>query len=185
MDFGTLKRAAAVALALILLAGSAHAWERKIVVDVSEQVLYLYDGDSLVKRYPVSTSKYGTGNRQGSFQTPLGRHRVKKKLGAGAPISTIFKNRVNLHERAAVDSTSQGAPEDFVTSRILWLEGLEPGKNKGRLIDSYKRFIYIHGTASEGLIGRPASNGCIRMTNRDVIELFDRVPEGVSVDIRL
>jgi lipoprotein-anchoring transpeptidase ErfK/SrfK len=172
------------ALAVFAACGTASAGECRLVVDVSDQALYLYDGAALVKRYPVSTSKYGTGNKQGSFQTPLGRHRVKKKIGAGAPSGTIFKNRVNTRAVAVIERTSRGAPEDFVTSRILWLEGLEPGKNRGRLIDSFKRFIYIHGTASEGLIGRTASNGCVRMTNRDVIDLYDRVPPGAKVDIR-
>jgi lipoprotein-anchoring transpeptidase ErfK/SrfK len=178
------RSALIAALALLAACTASPAAETRLVVDVSDQALYLYDGAALVKRYAASTSKYGTGSQQGSFKTPLGRHRVKKKIGDGAPLATIFKNRVNTGKIAAIERTPRGALEDFVTSRILWLEGLEPGKNRGKRIDSFKRFIYIHGTASEGLIGRPASDGCVRLTNRDVIELYDRVPVGAEVDIR-
>jgi lipoprotein-anchoring transpeptidase ErfK/SrfK len=175
-----------IVLAAFLFSSSAYASvpARSIVVDVSDQKLYLYEGQKLEKTYPVSTSKYGIGNKLNSGKTPLGAHRVKKKIGQGAPAGTIFKNRLDTGKIAAIDRSAAGAPEDVVTSRILWLDGLEPGVNRGKRIDSYKRFIYIHGTASEGLIGRPASNGCVRMTNRDVIELFDLVPEGTRVDIR-
>lgn len=138
-------------------------------------------GTRSVRTYPISTSKYGLGSEAGSFKTPLGRHRVAQKIGAGAPLNTVFKERVNTGRVAAIDRTLQGAPHDDVTTRILWLEGLEPGKNRGRGIDSKERFIYIHGTTSEGLIGRPASNGCVRMYNKDVIELFGLVNEGTPV----
>lgn len=137
----------------------------------------------MVRQYPVSTSKYGIGSEAGSFKTPLGKHRVAEKIGAGAPMHTIFKERVNTGKLAAIDRTLKGAPYDDVTTRVLWLEGLEPGLNRGKGIDSKERFIYIHGTPSEGLIGRPASNGCVRMYNRDVIELFNLVPEGTPVTI--
>lgn len=182
MDRGSL-----VVAAFIFLTASSwlEAAERKVVVDISEQTLFLYDGVALLKSYPTSTSKFGIGNRQGSFQTPLGLHRVRKKIGGGAPWATIFKNRVNTGQIATIERGRRSASEDFVTSRILWLEGLEPGKNRGKRIDSFKRFIYIHGTASEGLIGQPASNGCVRLTNKDVIDLYERVPEGATVDIRL
>jgi lipoprotein-anchoring transpeptidase ErfK/SrfK len=152
-------------------------------VIVSQQKMYLVQNNKVLKVYPVSTSKFGIGNKQGSNQTPLGKHRVAKKIGEGAPLNTIFKNRVNTHEIAAIDHSEKGATQDVITSRILWLEGLEPGKNKGKRIDSFKRFIYIHGTSSEGLIGRPASNGCIRMLNKDVVELFQIVPLHTPVEI--
>jgi lipoprotein-anchoring transpeptidase ErfK/SrfK len=155
-----------------------------VLVRVSEQKLYLIENGKVVLQYPVSTSKFGIGNQAGSFRTPLGRHRVAEKIGAGAPLYTVFKERVNTRRLAAVERTLKGAPYDDVTTRILWLEGLEPGVNRGPGIDSKERFIYIHGTPSEGLIGRPASNGCVRMYNEDVIDLFDRVRQGTPVMIQ-
>lgn len=152
-----------------------------ILVKVSSQKLYLIQNKRVVREYPISTSRYGVGSRAGSMQTPLGRHRVIKKIGAGVPINTVFKERVSTGYAASIDRSLRGAAHDDVTTRILWLEGLEPGVNRGRGVDSRERFIYIHGTTSEGLIGRPASNGCVRMYNKDVIDLFDRVPEGTPV----
>jgi lipoprotein-anchoring transpeptidase ErfK/SrfK len=157
-----------------------------IVVDISEQKLYLYEGhqataDNLVESYPVSTSKYGIGSRAGSNKTPLGRHFIKDKIGAGAQERMIFKARRPTGSLAEIDAKGVG---DLVTSRIMWLKGLEPGKNSGRGVDSYKRYIYIHGTAEEYKIGEEASHGCVRMYNRDVIDLFDRVKEGTKVYIR-
>ncbi len=152
-------------------------------VFISKQAMGLYRDGKFVKGYLVSTSKYGVGNRQKSNQTPLGRHRIAKKIGAGAPAGAIFKNRVNSGKVAAINSSQAPSAEDFVTTRILWLEGLDPGANKGRRVDSFHRFIYIHGTPDEGLIGRPASHGCIRMKNKDVSELFNLVNVGTPVEI--
>lgn len=157
-----------------------------IVVDISDQMLYLYEGnqavaDNRVKSYPVSTSKYGIGNRAGSNKTPLGRHYIKNKIGDGAPEGMIFKARQQMGQIAEMNATDVG---DLVTSRIMWLKGLEQGKNLGRGIDSYRRYIYIHGTAEEYKIGQPASHGCVRMYNSDVIDLFVRVKEGTEVSIR-
>lgn len=190
-----LKQLCAAALTAVVMTGAAGCAKSQgrergtapaapgvsVIVRVSEQKLYLIENGKVVRQYPVSTSKFGIGNQAGSYRTPLGRHRVAEKIGAGAPIRTIFKERVNTGKLAAIERTLKGAPYDDVTTRILWLEGLEPGVNRGPGIDSKERFIYIHGTPSEGLIGRPASNGCVRMYNEDVIELFDRVPEGTPV----
>jgi len=152
-----------------------------IVVDTSQQKLYLNQFDKEIKSYPISSSKYGIGSAAGSNKTPLGHHRIVQKIGDGAPEGIVFKGRINTGAFAEINGKNVG---DLVTSRILWLEGLEEGKNKGPGIDSYSRYIYIHGTAEENLIGQPASHGCIRMKNRDVIDLFDRVSEGTLVDIR-
>ncbi len=157
-----------------------------IVVDISDQMLYLYESnqavaDNMVKSYPVSTSKYGIGNRAGSNKTPLGRHYIKNKIGDDAPEGMIFKARQPMGRIAEMNAAGVG---DLVTSRIMWLKGLEPGKNSGRRIDSYQRYIYIHGTAEEYKIGQPASHGCVRMYNSDVIDLFDRVKEGTEVFMR-
>jgi lipoprotein-anchoring transpeptidase ErfK/SrfK len=159
--------------------------QANIVVDISEQRLYLYEGeeaikDKLIKSYPVSTSKYGIGSQSGSNKTPLGRHRIQNKIGDGAPEGMIFKARRNTGIIAEINGKDRS---DFVTTRIMWLKGLEPGKNRGWRIDSYKRYIYIHGTAEEDKIGQPASHGCIRMYNSDVIDLFDRVKQGTEVNI--
>jgi len=157
--------------------------QRFLVVNIKKQEMYLVRNDSIEKTYLISTSKYGTGNRQGSYKTPLGVHRIAEKIGGGAPPNTIFAGRKDTKKIAAVIREPVDVEADDITSRILWLEGLEEGINKGKGIDSQKRFIYIHGTPEEGLIGTPASHGCIRMYNNDVIELFDLVTVGTLVAI--
>jgi hypothetical protein len=153
------------------------------VVSVEEQRLHLYENGERTRSYVVSTSKYGIGSELGSYKTPLGVHRVRRKIGAEAPLGTIFRGRENTGEIATLIREPIDDPEDLVTSRILWLDGLEPGLNRGDDVDSFRRYIYIHGTHEEGLIGQPASNGCVRMVNADVIELFERLPEGAGVII--
>lgn len=161
-----------------------RSFNNKIIVDISKQELDLYcnygNGKQEVKTYPVSTSKYGIGSEAGSNKTPLGLHKIKNKIGDGAAQNTIFRARRNTGRKAIINKPNSG---DLVTTRIMWLTGLEPGKNSGRGIDSYKRYIYIHGTAEEEKIGEVASHGCIRMFNKDVIDLFDRVDEGTKVEI--
>jgi len=154
-----------------------------IIIDVSEQKLYLIKGEEIVRSYPVSTSKYGTGNKKGSNKTPLGTHIIAKKIGEGAKIGAIFKFRKNSGKIAEIYTDATDIQKDLITTRILWLKGIEPGVNQGEGIDSYNRCIYIHGTPEEGLIGRPASSGCIRMKNKDVIELFELVLQGTLVEI--
>lgn len=161
-----------------------HQTGVSIMVDISEQILTLYKQGREVIRYPVSTSSYGVGSQSGSNKTPLGAHYVKKKIGAGAKPGTIFKARSNTGRIAEIEIQPRATGDDYVTTRILWLSGLEPGKNQGGEVDSFKRYIYIHGTHEEGLIGQPASHGCVRMYNRDVIDLFDRVPASSLVYIQ-
>ena len=162
----------------------SYSQNNEIIVDISEQRLYLYNNDNLVQSFPVSTSKYGEGQIENSFKTPLGLHEIKEKIGDKAPINTIFTARVNTNKVAEIQINPNDTEDDFVTSRILWLDGLENGINRGVGVDSYGRYIYIHGTHEEGLIGQKASHGCIRMFNNDVIELFDMVSEGTKVQIR-
>jgi len=157
--------------------------ETALIVKVSEQELYLIKDERIVRSYPVSTSKYGTGNEEGSNKTPLGTHRIYMKVGANAPIGTVFKHCINTGRIAKIYHDSTDVEQDFVITRIMCLEGLEPGVNKGEGIDSRDRRIYIHGTPEEGLIGTPASHGCIRMKNDDVVELFDQVKIGTLVEI--
>lgn len=147
-----------------------------LVVDVSTQTLSWFERGKLRRQYPVSTSKYGIGSEAGSNKTPLGMHYVRRKIGAGARSGAIFRGRVDTGRRADIEHRPVATGDDFVTSRILWLQGLDKGKNRGAGMDSWSRYIYIHGTNEEGLIGQPASHGCIRMRNADVIELFASVP---------
>lgn len=157
----------------------------RIVVSTVRQELYTLNpsGDTL-DVYPCSTSKYGTGNRQNSNKTPLGLHRIADKRGEGKPLGAIFKAKIYTGRQADIVQAPVSTGKDYVTTRILHLEGTEPGVNKGEGIDSFHRYIYIHGTPEEGLIGTPASHGCIRMKNADVIELYERVSVGTPVEIR-
>ncbi len=152
-----------------------------VVVSISKQRLYVIKGKKVIKQYPVSTSKYGIGNKDGSYKTPLGKHVICSKIGRHARFGTIFQNRRNTKRIAKIGDDRN---QDLITTRILRLQGLEKGKNKGKRIDTYERCIYIHGTAEEHLIGKPASHGCIRMKNRDIAELFNEVPRGTLVDIQ-
>ena len=152
-----------------------------LYVDIPSQQMFFIKKGEIVNIYSISSSYYGTGNKVNSLMTPLGKHEIYKKLGENLPENAILKGRV--WNGAIADIIKEPIDTDFdhVTSRILWLDGLEEGKNKGPGIDSRERFIYIHGTAEEGLIGKPASDGCIRMYNKDVIELFDLVDEKAQV----
>lgn len=151
-----------------------------IHVDISSQKLdFVINGD-LEESCPVSTSKYGIGCRQDTGCTPLGWHTVAKKIGADKSIGTIFKGRLAT---GVADDLRSSVAEDLITSRILWLGGLQPRFNQGGQVDSKSRYIYIHGTAQEHLLGTPVSEGCIRMANTDVMNLFARVETGTLVYI--
>tara|TARA_B100000927_G_scaffold283747_1_gene271845 strand:- start:229 stop:834 length:606 start_codon:yes stop_codon:yes gene_type:complete len=156
----------------------------ELVVDISEQRLYLVQNKLILKSYPISSSKFGEGSIENSFKTPLGMHQIKEKIGEDVEENTIFISRVDTQKKADIIKNTFDSDNDFVTSRILWLDGMEEGINKGKGIDSYDRYIYIHGTQEEGLIGTKASHGCIRMFNNDVIELFKKVKEGTKVLIK-
>ena len=155
--------------------------ETLLFVDIDTQSLLHIKKGTVFKKYSISSSYYGTGSRENSLRTPLGRHEIYKKIGNGLPNNAILKGRVWTGAIADIIAEPIDTDFDLVTSRILWLDGLEVGKNKGKGIDSRNRYIYIHGTAEEGLIGKPASDGCIRMYNDDVIELFDLVDEKAQV----
>lgn len=154
-----------------------------IVVDTSNQRLYLFEHNQLKAKYPISSSAVGVGSAAGSNRTPLGLHRIAEKFGDGQPIGMIFKARRPTGKLATIQTKPIKGEGDDVTTRIMWLQGLQPGINEGKGVDSHARYIYIHGTPEEGLIGRPESHGCIRMNNRQVIELFNQVPVGTLVDI--
>ncbi len=153
-----------------------------ITINVKQQQLSLFDAEGkLLHQYPVSTSKYGSGNENGSEQTPLGLHRIKDKLGGAMPVNEVFIGRLPHGSLEECVERGVDLPDDVIMSRILWLEGMEPGRNKGGYVDTYQRYIYIHGTNHEDQIGTPASIGCIRMCNSDIVELFRLLEIGSEV----
>ena len=153
-----------------------------IRINVGEQKLYLLDEQgAAVCEYPVSTSKYGVGNENGSEKTPLGLHRIKDKIGGSMPINMVMVGREPIGLLDDCINQGRELPDDVITSRIMWLEGMEPGKNQGGYVDTYNRYIYIHGTSEEDKIGTPASIGCIRMRNQDVMDLYRKVEIGTEV----
>ena len=145
-----------------------------IVVSVPDQTLALIDDGVVVARFPVSTSKFGLGDGSGSYATPLGTMAVASKIGANAPLGTVFKSRLPTGEILRPNAPGR----DPIVTRILWLRGLE--KRNAR---AFARNIYIHGTPEERLIGRPASYGCIRMRSRDVAQLFAAVGVGTKIEV--
>ena len=171
-------------LTLLLFSVITYAENAHIEVDISEQRLYLIENSLIKASYPISTSKYGEGSIENSFKTPLGEHSIKEMIGEEAEINTIFTSRINTKRSATIIDQFEDTDNDYVTSRIIWLDGEEEGFNKGGNVDSFRRYIYIHGTHEEGLIGTKASHGCIRMFNYDVIELFNLVNIGTKVLIR-
>jgi len=152
-----------------------------LFVSVAEQKMYHIEKDKILNSYVISSSSYGVGNKVGSNKTPLGLHKVKDKFGNETPLNGRMVGRIFYGQIAKVYSDNTKSKTDDITSRILWLDGLEDELNKGEGIDSYKRFIYIHGTSEEGRLGTPASHGCIRMKNKAVIELYDKINIGTLV----
>jgi Uncharacterized protein conserved in bacteria len=144
---------------------------KNIHVSIRDQRLTLKEDETPIRTYPVSTSRFGVGTEQGSMKTPTGRFSVAEKIGGATPSGTVFQSRVALKPGDPLPPT-----EDLVMSRILWLDGLEEHNANTR-----DRFIYIHGTKHEDKIGTPASHGCVRMRNADVVELFTLVDEGTHV----
>ncbi len=153
--------------------------DRYLVVSVEEQALFVCANGTIVERFDCSTSRFGSGMRENSLRTPLGLHRICEKYGAGAPPGRVFRDREDTGE----DWDHKQNGDNLILTRILRLEGLEQGVNKGPGIDSYERYIYIHGTGREDLIGSPLSHGCVLLRNHDVIRLFDTVPQGTLVYI--
>ncbi len=152
--------------------------KRWVFVSIQEERLYAYEGEKIAREFVCSTSANPPSCAYGSNGTPLGLHRVAEKIGEGAPEGTIFVKRENtgkIFEKPEPDTPN------LITSRIMWLEGLEAGKNKGEHRDSYARKIYIHGTNHEAKVGTPFSGGCINLKNNDVIELFGWVGENELV----
>jgi L,D-transpeptidase YbiS len=145
-----------------------------IHISARTQQLTLKSGRKKLKAYPVSTSRFGLGTKEGSMKTPTGKFRIAEKIGGGMPVGTVFKSR-----RPVKATKKLLRDEDLVLTRILWLDGLDPGN-----ANTHERFIYIHGTNHEESIGEPASHGCIRMRNADLVELFELVSTNTPVVIK-
>ena len=158
-----------------------------IEVDLRLQQLYLWepqaDGDLLLRQYVVSGARNGPGSQNGSECTPLGRHRIAEKIGAGLPLCSAFRAREWTGEIWTPELNDEFPGRDWILTRILWLDGLEAGRNRGGSVDTHARYIYIHGTHEAHKLGTPASHGCIRMKNEDIAELFDLVKVGTEVRI--
>ncbi len=153
---------------------------RWLLVDTSNQHLYLVLEGGVVAQWPVSTAQAGLDNRENSEGTPTGVHRVAQKIGKNSRLGTVYDSRQPTGEtwNPEWNNADHLLGRDLILSRILVLEGLEPGVNQGPGIDSRQRYIYVHGTNREDLIGQPASRGCVRMSNQGIIELFDLIEEG-------
>ncbi len=154
-----------------------------IEISISEQKLWLKEGPSVISEYTVSTARNGPGEILGSECTPRGKHRVAEKIGEGCPADTVFVGRRPTGECYTPELRLRFPDRDWILTRILWLEGCEPGFNQGGKVDSYRRYIYIHGSPDDAEMGIPGSRGCIRMRNHDIIDLFDQVCIGTEVNI--
>jgi hypothetical protein len=160
-----------------------HNIKELLFVAIKQQRIYLIRHEKMITSYPISTSKFGLGEVVNSKKTPLGLHKIQNKIGKGVPLRGIIKGGVFTGKKAELQHHPISMDNDFVTTRLLWIRGVEQGKNLGGNVDSYSRRIYIHGTPEEGLIGKPSSHGCIRMTNHEVKELFELVEKGLHVMI--
>ena len=169
-----------------------------ILISIAEQRLSLYEGLSAqldrwnpealsalepVLQYAISSSKNGVGQKMGSYQTPLGRHRIRAKIGAGAPLETVFVGRRPTGEVWTPALAQANPSRDWILTRILWLCGLEPGFNRFGDCDTMRRYVYLHGSPPSVEMGEPGSIGCIRMRSLDIVELFDRVDAGTTVHL--
>ena len=156
-------------------------YDEILFVSVKEQKIFHIVENTIQKEYHVSTAKKGVGNKKNSDMTPHGLHYVKEKHGSKTPQNGKMIGRVFYGQIATIYTDTTSSKTDDITSRILWLSGMEKNINKGGNVDSYNRYIYIHGTSEEGKIGTPASHGCIRMLNTDVIELYAKIKIGTKV----
>jgi L,D-transpeptidase YbiS len=152
---------------------------KKIVIDIPKQELHYGD-----KAYSVSTSKFGLGEKNGSFCTPRGNHIVRAKIGAGQPLGAVFVRRRPTGEVWTPELHARYPGRDWILTRILWLSGRERGRNRLGDVDTMRRYVYIHGTPDSAGLGKPGSIGCVRMRNRDIVELYDHVAPYTEVEIR-
>ena len=153
-------------------------------ISIANQTLTLFnDADQVLARYPVSTASRGAGELRGSNCTPCGKHLIRARIGAGQPINTVFVARRPSGEVYSPQLAAAFPERDWILTRILWLSGCEPGRNRLGSVDTMRRYIYIHGCPDTATVGVPASHGCIRMRNEDLVDLFDRVAVYTPVEI--
>jgi lipoprotein-anchoring transpeptidase ErfK/SrfK len=156
----------------------------QIIIHLDTQQLELMDSAGRLHSFPISTARNGAGETMGSECTPRGRHRIRAKIGAGLPIRSVFVGRRPTGECYTPQLDRRFPERDWILTRILWLSGLEPGRNRFGQVDTARRYIYIHGSPDHVVTGTPDSHGCIRMKNADILELFERVDCGTLVTIR-
>ena len=156
----------------------------KLLVSVARQSMSLLDDlGEVVREYAISTAKAGVGEVSGSYQTPRGQHLIRAKIGAGEPENTVFVRRRPTGELWTPELTLAFPGRDWILTRILWLSGCEPGRNRLGCVDTMRRYVYIHGSPDTAEMGVPGSHGCIRMRNADIVQLFDLVPCYTAVEI--
>jgi L,D-transpeptidase YbiS len=156
----------------------------KIEISIPKQRLTLSERRKVLKTYPVSTAKRGAGEKNGSLCTPRGSHIVRAKIGAGQPLNAVFVRRRPTGEVWTPELHDKYPGRDWILTRILWLSGCEPGRNRLGDVDTMRRYIYIHGSPDSAEMGKPGSIGCVRMRNRDIVELFDRVAPYTQVELK-
>ena len=154
-----------------------------IDINLAAQRLWLISPQGVILDYAVSTALNGPGEKMGSECTPRGRHQIRAKIGKDCPVNTVFAGRRPTGELYTPSLRAQYPKRDWILTRILWLSGLEPGRNRFGDVDTMRRFIYIHGCPDETVMGTPNSHGCIRMRNQDILALFNRVCSGTIVEI--
>ncbi|OED42598.1 peptidase [Endozoicomonas sp. (ex Bugula neritina AB1)] len=155
-----------------------------ITVHVASQQLHLHLDDGSTIEYSVSTASKGTGQQEGSWQTPLGKHQIRAKIGDDRPLNAVFEGRRFTGSIYSPELREQHpGRKDWILTRILWLSGLEPGYNRLGNVDTMRRYVYIHGSPDTAVMGIPGSRGCIRMRGEDIIDLYDRIEAGIPIDI--
>ncbi len=155
--------------------------EKIIDININKQELSLFQGETLIAGYPVSTAKNGIGQQNGSECTPSGWHTIRAKIGLDAEVNTVFVGRRNSDEIFSEKLRVSNPERDWILTRIMWLSGLEIGKNRGGEVDTMRRYIYIHGCPDSDSFSKPSSHGCVKMRNKDIIELFDNIEAGTRV----
>ncbi len=156
----------------------------EIVINVEKKILYCLVNNKVVQEYPVSTAKNGVGEQRGSECTPRGQHIIRAKIGVQAKVNSVFVGRRLTGEMFSEDLRVSYPERDWILTRILWLSGLEAGKNRLGKVDTMRRYIYIHGCPDSDAMGEASSHGCIKMRNSDLVELFDKVSIGTNVTIK-
>jgi len=155
----------------------------RLTINLTQQELSVHGDGGRLSRFPISSARNGAGEQMDSECTPRGAHAIAAKIGDGCAVNTVFVARRPTGETYTAELAAAMPGRDWILTRILWLRGLEPGRNQGGACDTQARYIYIHGTPDSTPLGRPGSRGCIRMRNADIVELFNEVEVGTPVDI--